>query len=177
MCLRLILVSALAAGGVLFGRAQDDSTAASPLAHIQIESANDTARAKNNAAAELIQAAVVADIQRTAALVAADTKALDLLCGDELVFGHADGRNQTKAELLAALTSGEMRYFAINPGPRDVRLLAEAVALVFGSAELLVGTADDSHPLKIRYLAVYRFDARKGWRLTAYQSARRTAEE
>ena len=70
-----------------------------------------------------------------------------------------------------------MHYFAINPGPREVRLLAEAVALIFGSAELLVGTAEKSHQLKIRYLAVYRRDARLGWRLTAYQSTRRATEE
>ena len=176
MCLQSFLVSVLVATGVACAGADDESTATAPMAAIRIESAA-TSTAKNDPAAELIQAAVAADIQRTAALVAADTKALDTLCGDELIFGHADGRIQSKAELLASLSAGDMRYFAINPGQRDVRLLAEAVALVFGSAELLVGTADNARPLKIRYLAVYRFDARLGWRLTAYQSSLRTSEE
>jgi hypothetical protein len=129
------------------------------------------------AVTEPVQTVVAADIQRSAALVATDTQTLDRLCGDELVFGHADGRVQSKVELLAALESGEMRYYAINPGPREVRLLTETVALVFSSAELLVGTAENSRQLKIRYLAVYQRDARLGWRLTAYQSVRRTAEE
>ncbi len=177
MCFRSILVWALAATGAACLAAATELGTAPPLAPIRIEQAERAAATPSETATELIQAAVAADIQRTTALVAADTRALELLCGDELIFGHADGRIQTKSELLAALSTGEMRYFALNPGPREVRILAEAVALVFGSAELLVGTAEDSRPLKIRYLAVYRFDARLGWRLTAYQSARRTTEE
>jgi len=176
MCFRSFLVSVLAATGVACVGADNEFSSAPAMAPIRIESAITTTD-KNDPAAELIQAAVAADIQRTAALVAADTKALDTLCGDELIFGHADGRIQSKAELLAALSAGDLRYFAINPGQREVRLLAEAVALVFGSAELLVGTVENARPLKIRYLAVYRFDARLGWRLTAYQSSLRTAEE
>jgi ketosteroid isomerase-like protein len=178
MRFQFLLVLALAAVGAVSTCAAGDEIAAPPaMEPIHVGSAGAAAAPKNDLTAELIQAAVAADIQRTAALVAADTNTLDQLCGDELIFGHADGRIHSKAELLDALNAGEMRYFAINPGPREVRLLAEAVALVFGSAELLVGTADDSHQLKIRYLAVYRRDARLGWRLTAYQSARRTAEE
>ena len=169
----LVLFTTTAAGA----RAVDTPAVATPKTPIRIEQPGAPDATPSDLANELIQAAVAADIQRTAALVAADTNALELLCGDELVFGHADGRIQSKAALLDALNAGEMRYFAINPGPREVRLLAEAVALVFGSAELLVGTAEDSHQLKIRYLAVYRRDARLGWRLTAYQSARRTTEE
>jgi hypothetical protein len=176
MCLRSFLVSVLTATGVACAGADNASGSAPAMAPIRIESAA-TTTAKSDPAEELIQAAVAADIQRTAALVAADTKALDQLCGDELIFGHADGRIQSKAELLASLSAGDIRYFAINPGQREVRLLAEAVALVFSSAELLVGTAENARPLKIRYLAVYRFDARLGWRLTAYQSSQRTTEE
>jgi hypothetical protein len=168
----------LVATGAAYLRAGDEARAHPLPAPVHIESTeSDPTSVPRDTANELLQAAVAADIQRTAALVAGDTRALDLICGDELVFGHADGSIQSKSALLASLEAGERRYFAINPGPREVRLLAEAVALVFGSAELLVGTAESSQPLKIRYLAVYRFDARLGWRLTAYQSARRTGAE
>jgi hypothetical protein len=176
MCLRSFLVSVLAATGVACAGAGNESRPAPTMAPIRIGS-DASSTATNDPAAELMQTAVAADIQRTAALVAADTRALDQLCGDELIFGHADGHLQSKAELLASLSAGDLRYFAINPGQREVRLLAEAVALVFGSAELLVGTVENARPLKIRYLAVYRFDARLGWRLTAYQSAPRPEEE
>lgn len=177
MCFRSIIVWALAATGAACLSVGADLGATPTLTSIRIEQAERAPATPSETATEFIQAAVAADIQRTTALVAADTRALELICGDELIFGHADGRIQTKSELLGSLTAGEMHYFAINPGPREVRILGEAVALVFGSAELLVGNAEDSQPLKIRYLAVYRFDARLGWRLTAYQSTQRTAEE
>lgn len=178
MCRRIVLALLIAASGAAWLPAGAESLAPQPLAPIHIEPTDGSTppAARADAAAELIQAAVAADIQRTAALVAADTRALDLICGDELVFSNPDGSIQTKTELLASLEAGEKRYFAINPGPREVRLLAEAVALVFGSAEMLMGNAENSQPLKIRYLAVYRFDSRLGWRLTAYQSTRRTTE-
>jgi len=121
--------------------------------------------------ADLIRSVAATEIQRTAALVAGDARILERIFAEELTYGHADGHVDTKDEFLGALTSRRVRYHAINPGARTVRMVGENVALVAGSADLLIGTADAPTALAIRYLAVYRLDLRtSSWKLTAYQS-------
>jgi hypothetical protein len=119
----------------------------------------------------LVRSVAATEIQRTAALVSGDTRVLEQIFAEELTYGHADGRVDTKDALLTSLTIHRLRYHAINPGPRTVRVVGDNVALVAGTADLLVGTADAPTAFSIRYLAVYRFDPRaEGWKLTAYQS-------
>lgn len=120
---------------------------------------------------------VGAEVQRVAALVAGDTAVLQRLFADTLTYGHADGRLETKEELLLGIQTGRQRYHAINPGERTVRTLGEDHALIAGTAELLVGPADAPLKLRVRFLAVYARALRGGWQLIAYQSTRLPAAE
>jgi len=121
--------------------------------------------------AELIRSVAATEIQRTAALVAGDARILERIFAEELTYGHADGRVDTKDEFLGALTARRLRFHAINPGARTIRMVGDNIALIAGGADLLVGSADAPTALAIRYLAVYRLDPRtSSWKLTAYQA-------
>jgi ketosteroid isomerase-like protein len=111
-----------------------------------------------------------ADLRRISALIHADRAALDAVLADDLSYGHSDGRLQTKAELLAALTAGAVTYQSYDGPPPAVRI-QETVALLSGIAELEATARGTKVKLWLRYLAVY--EKRDGaWRLTAYQSTR-----
>ncbi len=116
------------------------------------------------------------EVQRVAAFVAGDTETIDRLLATEVAFGHADGRLESKAELLAGFRTGRQRYHAIQAGERRVRLLDVDTGTVAGTAELLVGPSDAPFKLRVRYLAVYQRKLRLGWQLVAYQSTRLPAE-
>jgi ketosteroid isomerase-like protein len=110
-----------------------------------------------------------ADRKRVSALLRADRANLDALLADELVYGHADGRVQTKPELLNALTSGFIKYESYDGPSPQVRMHGE-IALLHGTADLLASARGESVRFSLRYLAVYkRFD--DDWKLIAYQSS------
>ena len=111
-----------------------------------------------------------ADLRRISALINGDRATLDAVLDDSLTYGHADGRVQTKAELLAALSSGAVTYHSYDGPPPTVRVEG-GIALLSGVAELQASARGTRVQLSLRYLAVY---ARKesAWRLIAYQSAR-----
>ena len=111
-----------------------------------------------------------ADLRRISALIHADRAALEAVLADEVIYGHSDGRLQTKAELLAALASGGVTYQSYDGPPPTVRI-QETVALLSGVAELEATARGTKVKLWLRYLAVY--EKRDGaWWLTAYQSTR-----
>lgn len=112
----------------------------------------------------------VADLRRISGLIHADRAALESVLADDLTYGHSDGRLQTKAELLAALSTGAVTYQSYDGPPPSVRI-QENVALLSGIAELDATARGTKVKLWLRYLAVY--EKREGvWRLTAYQSTR-----
>ena len=110
-----------------------------------------------------------ADLRRVSALINGDRTTLDAVLDETLTYGHADGRVQTKAELLAALSSGSVTYHSYDGPPPLVRMHGE-LALLSGVAELQASARGMRVQLSLRYLAVY---ARResAWKLVAYQSA------
>jgi hypothetical protein len=110
------------------------------------------------------------DLRRIRALIHADRPALEALLADELTYGHADGRLQTKPELLAALAGGAVAYQSYDGPPPTVRI-EENMAVLTGVAELEATARGTQVKLWLRYLAVYR-KCDGTWRLTAYQSTR-----
>ena len=171
------LLFALTLGFPILPAARADNTAgtnpdAAPATPAMPRIQLDASVAPTSPADELVQSVVATDIQRTAALVAGDTRQLERLLADELTYGHSDGRLFTKTEFLAAVTSGLTHYHAINPGPRAIRIVGDNVAVICGQADLLIGPADAPTAFAVRYLAVYRLDPHTGWKLTAYQSTK-----
>ncbi len=111
-----------------------------------------------------------ADLRRIRALIHADRAELEAVLADDLTYGHSDGRLQTKAELLAALTSGVVTYQSYD-GPAPAVRIQNGLALLTGIAELEATARGTRVKLWLRYLAVYA-KQEDGWRLTAYQSSR-----
>jgi ketosteroid isomerase-like protein len=111
-----------------------------------------------------------ADLRRVRALIHADRAELEAVLADDLTYGHSDGRLQTKAELLAALTSGVVTYQSYD-GPAPAVRIQNNVALLTGVAELEATARGTRVNLWLRYLAVYA-KHEGGWKLTAYQSSR-----
>src|SRR5256886_2418697 len=108
--------------------------------------------------------------RRVAGMVHADTGALAHLLGPDLTYTHTDGALNTRAELLQIVGSGALRYASITPEAREVRVFGSN-AVVTGRSAMRVEAEGQAHVFRIRYLAVYRRDAR-GWQLIAWQSTR-----
>lgn len=108
------------------------------------------------------------DEKRIHALINNDAQALAEQLSDDLVYGHSDGRVQSKEQLLAALASNRMQYRSVKYVNRDLKPLGNARALT-GVADIEVNANGAPLSFTIRFLAVYVNEGGR-WRLAAYQS-------
>jgi hypothetical protein len=65
------------------------------------------------------------------AQLAADAKAFDALCAPELSYSHSDGRVETKAEFIAASTSGKSKFVAIAYKDPKIRVVGTTAIVRF----------------------------------------------
>jgi ketosteroid isomerase-like protein len=121
-------------------------------------------------AASLQEDVRAADAQRVMATIAGDADRVANLLSDDLRYGHADGRVQTKDEFLAAVRSSRMRYEAYDYEEMQIDRASDDIAVITGRASLRVRTAEQHLAFRLRFLAVWRHEA-GNWRLLAYQSA------
>jgi hypothetical protein len=112
---------------------------------------------------------VEVDAVRRRALVAGDVATLGELFADGLRYGHANGRVDTKQELLAGLASGELRYRAIRYETAEAREVGGAW-VVSGRQTVEVTAGGRAITSESVFVAVYTHE-RGRWRLVAYQSA------
>lgn len=124
-----------------------------------------TVIAADTAQLSKVESAVVdAETQRFKAQIARDVAALKLAMADELVYTHASGRVQNKAEYLQGFESGSVRYQGIDVTERVVHVYGET-GLTSGTITLDIG----SKKLVSRYTGVYvKRDGR--WQLVAWQA-------
>jgi ketosteroid isomerase-like protein len=108
--------------------------------------------------------------QRFAAMLRADTAALGHLLAADLTYTHTDGEQDTKDEFLRIVGMGGLRYTAITPEAREVRIEGP-IAVVTGRSAMRVESSGQAQAFRIRYLAVYRRRAPR-WELIAWQSTR-----
>lgn len=123
------------------------------------------------AAASLTDDVRAADTARVMATIAGDVDRLAPLLSDELAYGHADGRVQSKANFLEAVASSRIKYEAYDYEEADVTRVDDAVATMAGRAKLRATAAGQQVEFRLRFLSVWRREA-GAWRLLAYQSAR-----
>ncbi len=111
-----------------------------------------------------------ADAVREAALgwtSAAVKQELDRWLADDLTYSHANGRTQTKAEYIGAVTAGPARYESFGFSDLKIRIYGETAVLT-GFVDVKLVRAG---PFRVRTLQVYtRHEGR--WRMAANQSAR-----
>lgn len=125
---------------------------------------------KDESDAGLTAAVRRAEDQRIAAMIKADLAALDTLLAEELTYTHSNGRVETKAQFLAALKSGDLRYEAIDREDLTVRSYGET-AVFTGRATLRVKSKGQENRFLVRFIDVYV--KRNGrWQMVAWQSTR-----
>ena len=130
------------------------------------------ARAQQASMADRMKASVMrAEETRLYALTSGTISALHEMMTPDCTYVHSNGRAQTKAEFLAALTSGALRYQVFQwTEPPAVRLYGGDVAVLSGRAHIEATTkATGETKFDVLYTAVYVVvDAE--WKLASYQS-------
>ncbi len=113
---------------------------------------------------------LAAERRRFGAMIERDLDALDGLLAEDLTYTHTSGKAETKAEFLATLEFGTLRYERIEPRHVMVRPL-ERAAVVTATSRMWLRVDGKAVDFWIRYLAVY---VRRGekWQLLAWQSTR-----
>jgi ketosteroid isomerase-like protein len=112
-----------------------------------------------------------ADAARVRATIAGDATKLGDLLSDDLIYGHNDGRAQTKAEFIQAVASNQVKYQAFDYLDTKLTEVAPGVVTMTGRVRLKASRGDVRVEFTLRFLAVWRSESDQ-WRLYAYQSAR-----
>ncbi len=109
------------------------------------------------------------EVERYAAMVAADVEALGRLLSDRLVYRHSTGGHDSKASYLERVRDGTFVYESIEH-PEDQIIVTDGAAVVLGLMIARVYRAGVLHELRNAACAVWAREAGH-WRLVAYQPA------
>ena len=108
--------------------------------------------------------------QRFRAMEHVDVVALNRILSDDLIYTHASGLRQTKAELIGVLGSGDFKYESITTDGIRIRIY-DQTAVVTGRATMKIKSGQGEQLFKLCYLDVYvKQDGR--WQMVAWQSSR-----
>src|SRR6266511_2333478 len=83
-----------------------------------------------------------ADDARVAAMTSADKAKLDATFSDDLLYVHSNGKSDTKASMIEALTSGKSAYHAMTYEARDFREVAPGLVLMNGRVKVQLGKTE-----------------------------------
>jgi len=108
------------------------------------------------------------DNELTGATIRGDVAALDRILAENLIYTHSSGRVETKAQFLAGLKSGEVKYESINRDDVKVQVLGEAAVLT-GHAVVRLNSKGQVMNLNLRFMRVYAKQQGR-WQAVAYQS-------
>lgn len=110
------------------------------------------------------------ETKRFQAMEKVDVATLNRILSDDMIYTHSTGLRQTKAELIGALGSGDLKYEAINPSDVRVRIF-DATAVVTGRVSIRVKSAGNEQNFKLCYLDVYVKQEGR-WQMVGWQSSR-----
>lgn len=112
------------------------------------------------------------DNERMTALLKGDIEILRRIFSDDLVYVHASGRVDSKADYLARLSNGSLRYLALRyDGPPKVRMFGRDAAVVTGKVVLTSqGTTGSPNDRTLTTTGVYARES-GAWKLVSYQSS------
>lgn len=110
------------------------------------------------------------EIRRFEAMVRVDVAALDDILSEDLTYTHATGVFETKAEFIAKLKSGQVKYESFAPEDVLVRVYG-TTAVVIGVARVRVQVKGEHLSFQLRFTDVYvKKDNR--WQMVAWQATR-----
>jgi hypothetical protein len=110
-----------------------------------------------------------ADQRRIQATVGGNIAELGKLLSDELLYAHADGRVQSKAQYITAIATNQTKYVSVEPQDVTFQSVDTDAATLSGRAKLTVESNGRQLSFTLRFLAVWRREDGH-WRLLAYQS-------
>ena len=110
------------------------------------------------------------ETRRFEALVRGDMASLEEIMADDAIYTHATGVVETKAEYLAKMKSGEVRYESFAPEQLQVRIYGTAAVLT-GIASVTAHVGGEVRNLRLRFTDVYVKQGDR-WRMVAWQSTR-----
>lgn len=114
---------------------------------------------------------LAAEDARFAAMIAADPDAMRRWFAKDLVYAHSTGVTESREQLIAAITGGQLQYLAVEPAERRVVLQGTEAAFVQGVARIKARSGAQDLDFRARYLAVYGLNE-GAWQLRAWQSLR-----
>jgi hypothetical protein len=120
-------------------------------------------------AADDSAAVLRAEARRIHATITRNPVELADLLSEDLHYAQADGRVQTKAQLIAALSTPDLNHLSVTPEGLKFQAVADGVGTLSGKARLLVESSGRRMAFSLRFLSVWRSEAGQ-WRLLAYQS-------
>jgi ketosteroid isomerase-like protein len=106
------------------------------------------------------------------ALTKSDTGALDQLYDESLTYTHSNGKVDTKASYLHAVSSGTTKYLSMKRDQIKVTVYGKS-AVVTCHWDVHVLAQGNKIDMNARYLHVY-VQQNDGWKLVAHQSTRIT---
>lgn len=121
-----------------------------------------------NAAAE--QAVLKAENARFAAMLKADTAALEKLLGDELSYTHSNALVQDKKAFIDDIKTGKIKYLTVDATDQKVHVFGN-MAIVTGGAAVHVIQNGNDLTIKIRYTDAH-INRGGAWQMVAWQSTR-----
>ncbi len=116
-------------------------------------------------------ALTAADDARLVAMKAGDAAQLGALLSDDLHYAHSNGKIDTKASLIAALSSRTSVYESFDYKERKFTLIGAGLATMTGRVLVKVGPAGKPNELDLSYLAIWR-EGHGKWRFLAWQSCK-----
>jgi ketosteroid isomerase-like protein len=110
------------------------------------------------------------ETRRFEAVVRGDIAALDDILSDDLSYTHATGVYETKAEFIAKLKSGQLKYESLTPEDMLVRVYG-TTGVVTGVARVKVQVKGEPLSFQLRFTDVY---VKKGdrWQMVAWHATR-----
>lgn len=90
------------------------------------------------------------------ALIAGDVAELSRIFADDYVQHDESGKASTKADVIADLSSGRIRYVSMLSTGRHIRLLRDDFAIVSGSENDKVVQCGKGFPVRYIYVDVVR---------------------
>lgn len=116
--------------------------------------------------------------QRFEAQVKKDYAILEKVLGDDLVYTHGDGHENTKAEYIQSIRDGKSQYGNIEIDVLNVRAYNdEKTAVVNGTIRITSPLKPDGSTsvARIKYVVVQIKNKKKGWQVVLWQAQKQAS--